>query len=143
MFNRNEIPDTFGPPARIHYAWYEMEEYRPHGGMWITPPADERNSLIRAAESLMVDTPEFLAACLRATTEWPRSTGVAFTTPGLNRRAWVGHAACFLATGSPEETTRIAWHLLDDGEQYAANDAADTAISAWRDGLTDAQGELF
>jgi len=49
----------------------------------------------------------------------------------LNQRAWIGHAGCFLATGSPEETTRLGWHELDDGEQYGANAAADAVIAEW------------
>jgi hypothetical protein len=62
---------------------------------------------------------------------WPRSVAVALTTPGLNQRAWLGHAGCFLATGSPEEATRLGWHELDDAEQWAANDAADCVIAEW------------
>jgi hypothetical protein len=143
MFNRNEIRDVFSEPARVHYPWHMMEEYQPYGGMWATPRADDRADLIEAAEALMTDPVGFLAACAEATTEWPLSTSVALTTPGMNKRAWLGHAACFLATGSPEETTRQAWHLLDEAEQFAANDAADQAIAQWINAQHDVQGSLF
>ncbi len=132
MFYPNQINENDKGPSRKVYPWHLMEEYFPDGGMWADATPTARADLIEAAEALMVDPEAFAAACTRATTQWPLSTSVALTTPGLNKRAWLGHAACFILTGSPEETTRQAWHLLDAGEQYAANDAADTAISAWR-----------
>ena len=89
-------------------------------------------ALIDAAAVLMANPDAFCAAMRRALSEWPRSVSVALTTPGLNKRAWLGHAGCYLATGSPEETTRLGWHQLDDPEQYVANAAADRVISEWR-----------
>lgn len=132
MFNRNEIVNPAGVPSRTHYPWHQLEEYRPKGGMWATPPTLSRGYHAEAAGKLMADPPAFRAAMLRVLDEWPKSTDNAMSTPGLNRRAWIGHAGCFLATGSPEETTRIGWHQLDDAEQAAANEAADQAIFEWR-----------
>jgi hypothetical protein len=79
----------------------------------------------------MADPPRFADAMRSALTKWPKSVEVALTTPGLNHKAWLGHAGCFLATGSPEETTRLGWHELDDAEQFAANLAAETVIAEW------------
>jgi hypothetical protein len=79
----------------------------------------------------MRDIPEFKRAMRRALNEWPKSCAVAMTTPGLNKRAWIGHAGCYLATGSPEETTRLGWHDLDDDQQRKANAAADAVIAEW------------
>jgi hypothetical protein len=132
VFYPNEIRDPDEPPTREHHHWEDMEEYRPAGGMWAIPAAGKRAMFIEAAERLMADPPSFADAMRRAITEWPLSISVALTTPGLNRRAWLGQAGCFLATGSPEETTRLAWHNLDDGEQYAANAAADLVAHEWR-----------
>lgn len=129
MFTRNEITDI--PPTRAHYPWTAMEEYQPDGGMWSIPAASDRSRFVEASQALMADPAEFAEAMRRAVTEWPVSCAVALTTPGLNRRAWIGHAGCYLATGSPEETTRLGWHELDDGEQYGANAAADLVISEW------------
>lgn len=132
MFFPNEIRDPYAPPTRVHYAWHEMEEYQPDGGMWTIPPPADRKRFIEAARDLMADPPAFQAAMQRALKEWPRSVAVALTAPGLNKRAWLGHAGCYLATGSPEETTRLGWHQLDDGEQFGANDAADSVIAEWK-----------
>ena len=132
MFYRNEIRDADSPPAGIHYPWHELEEYLPRGGMWATPPISMRPIYIADSAKLMADPDKFYRSMLRAIREWPKSVGQALTTPGLNQRAWMGHAGCFLETGSPEETTRLGWHQLDPGEQYGANLAADSAIAEWR-----------
>lgn len=132
MFYRNEITDPNIKPSRIHYPWHELEEYHPDGGMWSIPAAGDRGRFIVATSDLMANPAAFADAMRRALVEWPKSVAQALTTPGLNRRAWLGHAGCYLATGSPEETTRIGWHQLDDAEQYGANDAADRVITEWR-----------
>lgn len=132
MFNRNEIIDGAPSPRRKSFPWQEMEEYHPDGGMWAIPGAGQRQGFADATEKLMSNFPAFADAMRRAVREWPRSVAVALTTPGMNHRAWMGHAGCFLATGSPEESTRMGWHQLNDVEQYAANRAADLVITEWR-----------
>ncbi len=131
MFNRNEISDPHSLPSRKHYPWYELEENHPKGGMWQIPSTLHRPRWIEETSSLMADPPRFADAMRSALTKWPKSVEVALTTPGLNHKAWLGRAGCFLATGSPEETTRLGWHELDDAEQFAANLAAETVIAEW------------
>lgn len=141
MFYRNEI-NTLAP-TRGHYPWHELEEYQPDGGMWQIPPPTERDRHITATSALMANPTAFHEAMLVALTEWPNSVAQALTTPGLNRRAWIGHAGCYLATGSPEETTRLGWHELDAAEQYAANEAADRVILEWHRRANETQGVLW
>lgn len=131
MFTRNEI-NSASVPGRTFHPWHELEEYLPDGGMWQIPSPASADSHVLAAADLMAIPPKFAAAMRRVLAEWPKSTATALSTPGLNKRAWLGHAGCYLEVGSPEETTRLAWHRLDDGEQFGANDAADTVIAEWR-----------
>lgn len=131
MFNRNEIGDPHAKPARVAHHWSKMEEYHPDGGMWQIPSGLDRQRFIDASADLMRDIDSFYRAMSRAVRDWPLSCETAMTTPGLNRRAWIGHAGCFLATGSPEETTRLGWHALSPDQQLAANHAADRAINYW------------
>lgn len=138
MFNRNEIADPHAMPTRKHYAWHQLEEYRPDGGMWATPRRLMVAEYIARTSALMANPAAFADSMRRALKLWPQSVAVAMTTPGLNQRAWLGHAGCFLATGSPEETTRLGWHDLDEAEQWAANAAADTVIHEWRKANTPA-----
>ena len=119
---------------QVFYHYQDLEEHR--AGMWrITNPA-ERDRYIAAAAALMMDPRAFLAAMLHVIEEWPNSCEAAMTTPSLNRRAWFGHAGCCLATGSPEDLTRQAWHTLTQEQQDRANRAADQAIHTWAGGYT-------
>jgi hypothetical protein len=67
----------------------------------------------------------------RVTREWPNSCINALTDYNLNRKAWIGHAACALALRCPEDITRQAWGLLTDEQRTLANRQADRAICAW------------
>lgn len=107
-----------------------MEEYQ--AGMWDELPIEMREDHVQAAAALMRDADAFEAACRRAVDEWPNSCAVAMTTPSMNLKAWIGHAGSCIATGTPEHLTRRGWRLLSEGEQDAANDAAQRAIDYWR-----------
>ena len=130
---------------RVFHPFHKCEEYLPDGGMWrITSGVKESRDYAAKAERLMADPDAFEAAMTRALTEWPRSCEMALTGEQNNQRAWLGHAGCYLATGSPEECTRLGWHALDDAEQRAANAAADRVILKWRTGyFAAAQASLF
>lgn len=64
-------------------------------------------------------------------TEWPNSCINALTDYNLNRKAWIGHAACALALRCPEDITRQAWGLLTDEQRLLANRQAERAIQSW------------
>lgn len=68
---------------------------------------------------------------MRVTREWPQSCTNALTDSALNRKAWIGHAACALAIRCPEDITRQAWGLLTDEQRILANKQAGRAIQAW------------
>lgn len=67
----------------------------------------------------------------RVTKEWPNSCLNALTDYNLNRKAWIGHAACALALRCPEDITRQAWGLLTNEQRILANRQAERAIHAW------------
>jgi hypothetical protein len=67
----------------------------------------------------------------RVTKEWPNSCINALTDYNLNRKAWIGHAACALALRCPEDITRQAWGLLTNEQRILANRQADRAIQSW------------
>ena len=67
----------------------------------------------------------------RVVSEWPNSCRNALTDYSLNRKAWVGHAACALAHGIPEDITRLAWGKLTDEQRLLANKEAERAIQSW------------
>lgn len=67
----------------------------------------------------------------RVVSEWPISCENALTDYYLNRRAWLGHAACAMAHRLPEDIVRAAWKELSDEQQLLANQEASAAIQAW------------
>ena len=114
---------------RVYHPYHLWEEY--HAGMWIVTAGEKRKSHAIAAANLMRNPEEFREAMLRAVNEWPISCEVNLTASSINQRAWLGHAGCCIATGSPEDCTRLGWHMLNEDEQNKANAAVDEAIEEW------------
>lgn len=100
--------------------------------MWRNVSTKERDSFAAVTADLMAFPTNFEKAMRRALDEWPNSTEAALTSPSMNHQAWLGHAGCFLATGSPEDATRLGWHQLDGLQQHEANAAADRVIVEWK-----------
>lgn len=108
--------------TRIYHHYERLEEF--HAGMWKRLTGDDRKRFVLSAADLMRCPDEFKAAMASALTEWPNSCEHNLTSLDSNRIAWLGHAGCCIATGSPEECTRVGWHTLNKQEQDAANEAA-------------------
>ncbi len=83
----------------------------------------------------------------RVVVEWPYSCENALTDHTLNKKAWIGHAACALALMIPENITRIAWGKLTDEQRFLANGQAIAAVRGWetdyaaRKGIRDDVGQ--
>lgn len=116
---------------RVYFAHTELEECR--DGMWSVVGGKAKQAFSAAAADLMRNDAAFESAMLRAFEEWPNSCQHNLTAEDTNRLAWLGHAGCFLATGSPEENTRHGWHTLTPSEQDAANATAQRVLDAWID----------
>ena len=114
---------------RVYHPYHLWEEY--HAGMWVVTAGEKRKAHAIAAKNLMRNPNEFREAMLRAVNEWPISCEVNLTASSINQRAWLGHAGCCIAVGSPEDCTRLGWHMLNEEEQDKANAAADEAIEEW------------
>lgn len=126
--------------SRSYFHFQDREEFT--DGMWRIVPTLEREEFIALAADLMRRPQDFEAAMVRAIDEWPKSCEQNLRTPGLNRRAWMGHAGCCLGVRSSEDLTRLAWHTLNPSEQAEANAAADRAIAEWELRQRDGQLEL-
>lgn len=115
---------------RIYHHYTKLEEYE--AGLWRATAPEERDYFVGLAKQFMSDTEAFGAAMIRVIKEWKHSCEVSLTSPSVNHRSFLGRAACLLATGCPEDLTRIAWCGLPPDKQDAANAAADLAIAEWR-----------
>lgn len=70
---------------------------------------------------------------MRVVSEWEVSCENALTDYSLNRKAWVGAAACALGFQCPEDIVRKAWGYLSDEQRTLANRQAAIAIGDWED----------
>lgn len=115
---------------RVFHHYKLCEEY--NSNMWRVIPIEQRQAAIMASADLMIDAGSFEAACHRVVREWPYSCEAALSASVMNHQAWIGHAACALNHGAPEDLTRLGWRTLTEAQQIAANYAADQAIAQWR-----------
>lgn len=112
--------------GRIYHHYEALEEFQ--NGMWKIVRGSKRKDYIAAAADLMRQPVDFKDAMLTALEQWPKSCEANLTAESVNRIAWLGHAGCCIATGSPEEATRVGWHTLAQDEQDEANRVADEVL---------------
>ena len=67
----------------------------------------------------------------RVINEWKYSCEQNLTNKSINKKAWIGHAACCLAINAPEYLVRRAWWQLSESQRTLANQEADKAILVW------------
>lgn len=104
--------------------WEELDH-----NMW--GAVKNRKEMMRKVEIFTANHRLYGKYMRRVTIEWPNSCINALTDYNLNRKAWIGHAACALALSCPEDITRQAWGLLTNEQRILANAEADRAIQAW------------
>jgi hypothetical protein len=100
--------------------------------MWRQVAGSERERLLAEAVAFTGDAEKYGTAMMAVINAWPLSCEHNLTDLGQNRRAWLGHAACCLAIGCPEDVTREAWGHLSEEQRIAADRKALAAILAWQ-----------
>jgi len=118
---------------RIHHPYWLWEEHK--FGMWKTIIGKRRDILLKKAIKFTGDSKKYGFYMDRVVNEWKYSCEHNLSCKDINRQAWIGHAACCLAIGCPEDITRLAWHQLTLHQQELANAKADHAIS--KDGIAE------
>ena len=114
---------------RQYFHYEDLEEY--HAGMWRIVRGNQRMENALKAAALMRETERFKFFMRRASNEWVKSAKHNLSIENSNRLAWLGHAGCCLGVDSPEENTRIGWHMLNKYEQEKANEAAQIVLDEW------------
>lgn len=92
---------------------------------------DNRADMLERAIAFTGDHKRYGNYMVQVVEQWPISCENALTDQNLNQKAWVGHAACALALGCPEDITRKAWGYLTDEQRFLANREAARAITRW------------
>ena len=112
---------------RVYHPYWEWEEIKYN--MW--GDVDDKKLFLEKAVIFTGDHEKYGGFMMRVIREWPISCENALTDQTLNRRAWVGHAACAMAIRCPEKITREAWGKLSDEQRVLANQKADESIREW------------
>lgn len=112
---------------RVWHPYTKWEEIK--FNMW--GKVENRKEYYLLAVEFTGDHKRYGSFMQRVTKEWPVSCENALTDYFMNRKAWIGHAACALALRCPEDITRLAWKELTNEQQYLANKEAIRAISSW------------
>ena len=112
---------------RVYHPYQSWEEIA--HGMW-DRVADKKQQLLLAIE-FTGNHVLYGKYMRRVIHEWPISCENALTDYSINRRAWLGHAACALAHRLPENIVREAWGHLTDEQQLLANNQASRFITEW------------
>ena len=106
--------------------WEEIK-----AGMWRTLDSEARVTSLENAVKLMMDASQWGKWMLRVLERWPISCEQNLSNLFINRRAWLGQAACCLAVDCPEDVTREAWGRITVEQQQEANAVADFAVARW------------
>ncbi len=112
---------------RIYHPYTLWEEIAHN--MWGV--ADDKELCLKIATVFTGDHKIYGEHMMKVATSWKYSCENALTDRNLNRRAWIGHAACALYKGIPENIVRQAWGSLTDEQRILANKEADNAIREW------------
>jgi hypothetical protein len=116
--------------SRVYYPYYIWEDWK--YGMWRDiSDQKERDRYLKLAIKFTGNTKLYGFWMLKVIDQWPFACFHNLSNLSINRQAWIGHSACCLAIGCPEDITRLAWHHLTQQQQDNANLQADIAIAEW------------
>ena len=115
---------------RVYHPVDQWEEVRHN--MW--GEVEDRATWIERAIRFTGNHKKYGSYMRRVVEEWPISCENALTDYRINRKAWIGHAACALAMRCPEDVVREAWGRLNDEQRLLANREAERSIAIWEIG---------
>lgn len=113
---------------RIYHRYEVWEDYQ--NGMY-SESRDNRDYRVKQAASILGNSELCLKAMQKVVSDWPIATEYNFSNAGVNRKAWLGQAACNCYAGIHEDETREAWGLMTDCQRNKANEIAHKIIVDW------------
>ena len=67
----------------------------------------------------------------KVVSQWRIATEYNLSNAGINRKAWLGQAACSCYAGIHEDETREAWGIMTERQRVKANQIAADIIKKW------------
>lgn len=128
---------------RVFHHFSLWEDY--HAGMYDESKDGRSERVQKAAEIL--GTPDICREAMeKVVSEWIISTEYNLSNLEINRKAWLGQAACCCWAGIHEDETREAWGIMSQEQRIEANRIAAEIIKRWqskREREEDPQIDMF
>lgn len=112
---------------RVYHHYKKWEDFK--AGMY-SRSLDEELDLKKAIE-FTGNHDAYGLAMKEVVEKWKFSCEHNLTNLNINRKAWLGHAACSFKMKLPEYIVRSAWGLLTEPQRILANAQADKWIEYW------------
>ena len=113
---------------RIFHHYSLWEDY--HAGMY-DESKDGRAERVKEAARIL-GTPDICRVAMeKVINEWEKATEYNLSNAEINRKAWLGQAACSCYAGIHEDETREAWGIMTEAQRIEANRIAATIIKRW------------
>ena len=111
--------------------------------MWFPIHGEKKKQMLEAAIVFTGNAKLYGEHMRKVILAWPIASEHNLTNASMNRLAWIGHAATFLAIQCPEMITREAWGHLSQEQRDLANDQAQQALNAWSEFYASKDSCLF
>lgn len=121
---------------RIFHHYSKWEDF--HAGMY-DESKDGRAERVAAAAKILGTPGICRKAMEKVIAEWQIATEYNLSNAGINRKAWLGQAACSCYAGIHEDETREAWGIMTPEQRTEANRIAAEIIKKW---LSNAEAEV-
>ena len=113
---------------RIFHHYNLWEDY--HAKMYDESKDGRKERVLKAAHIL--GTPDICREAMeKVVAEWTIATEYNLSNAEINRKAWLGQAACSCYGGVHEDETREAWGIMTEAQRIEANRIAATIIKKW------------
>ena len=114
---------------RIYHRYEIWEDYK--NGMYNECKEGRSDRVLEAARIL--GTPALCEKAMqKVIKEWKICTEYNLSNVGVNRKAWLGQAACSCYANIHEDETREAWGIMTEEQRITANRIAQTLINKWQ-----------
>jgi len=114
---------------QIYHPYNKWECYK--NGMWRRESKEYELQMMDEVIDFTGNHILYGNAMLEVITKWKFSCENFLTNKSINRKAYIGHAACCFKHKYPEYLVRQAWGKLSEHQMRQANQKAESAIRQW------------
>lgn len=114
--------------GRVYYPYEMWEDYK--NGMY-NECKDGREERVKQAAKILGTSDICTKAMQKVVSEWNICTEYNLSNCEVNRKAWLGQAACSCYGNIHEDETREAWGIMTEQQRVQANRIAQAIIDKW------------